>query len=74
MTKDTALHLISEYSTSLAPTKDPILTEMPSRWPEGGSEKKAMRWLGFLQGAAYTTGTFTLEELKEHSRRGHIHG
>jgi hypothetical protein len=31
--------------------------------------EKAMRWLGFIQGVLWMSGTFTLDELKEHSRR-----
>ena len=29
---------------------------------------KLMRWLGFLQGALWAAGFYTVEELKEHSR------
>jgi hypothetical protein len=28
-----------------------------------------MRWLGFMQGALWMVRAFTLEELKDHSRR-----
>lgn len=30
--------------------------------------EKAFRWLGFLQGCLWTTGMFSLDELKEHNR------
>ena len=45
---------------------------MPDRWPEDGSERKAMRWLGYMQGVAVACGLFTLDEVKEHSRRGYV--
>ncbi len=32
------------------------------------NREKAMRWLGFLQGAFWRCGRFTLDELKNHSR------
>lgn len=31
--------------------------------------EKAMRWLGFIQGVLWTMGIFTLDELKEQSRK-----
>ena len=31
--------------------------------------EKAHRWLGFIQGVLWMAGCFTLDELKEHSRR-----
>jgi len=34
---------------------------------DAGCVKKAMRWLGFLQGALWANGYFTLDELKHHS-------
>lgn len=37
-----------------------------------GSEAKAMRWLGFAQGACVAFGIFTLEEVKRHSQTGTI--
>jgi hypothetical protein len=45
------------------------IRSMPDRFPEEGSVKKAMRWLGFMQGALWMVRAFTLEELKDHSRR-----
>ena len=41
---------------------------MPSRWPDTGSEGKAMRWLGYIQGICAACGLYTLDELKEHSK------
>jgi hypothetical protein len=74
MTKDQALALIEMYadrcrsSTNPMLAADSVLTEIRQRWPEDGSENKAMRWLGFMQGALYSDGEFDLDELKEHSR------
>lgn len=31
-----------------------------------GRREKAMRWLGFIQGALWQTGAFTIEQLKGH--------
>jgi hypothetical protein len=33
-----------------------------------GRVEKAMRWLGFLQGVFWDDGTYTLDELKNHSK------
>lgn len=30
--------------------------------------EKAMRWLGFIQGALWLNGDFTLDELRDHNR------
>lgn len=76
MTKDDALLLIERYGEHLKKhgEEDPVLTEIRSRFPEDGSEKKAMRWLGFMQGALYMLKRFghgrgfTLDALKDHSR------
>jgi len=74
MTKDNALTLIALYaerctvSTTPMLAADSTLTEIVERWPADGSENKAMRWLGFMQGALYAEGEFDLDELKEHSR------
>lgn len=42
----------------------PELIEMA----DAGRTEKCMRWLGFMQGVLWRNGTFTLDELKEHSR------
>lgn len=75
MTKDTAVSLVREYSKIFKESGlSETASELSDRWPEDGSERKAMRWLGFAQGVAWHAGVFTLEELKEHSRRGHVFG
>jgi hypothetical protein len=51
---------------------DHIVAEADMRFPADGAEDKAMRWLGFVQGALYVKGIFTLEQLKEHSRTGEV--
>jgi hypothetical protein len=33
------------------------------------AREKAHRWLGFIQGVLWLSGVFTLDELKEHSRK-----
>jgi len=73
MTKDTALRLIEQYTAVFKSQGLPdTASELAQRWPQDGSEKKAMRWLGFAQGVAYCSGIYTLDELKEHSRRGYV--
>jgi len=33
-----------------------------------GRTQKAMRWLGFVQGALWAAGLFTISELKDHNK------
>lgn len=35
---------------------------------EEGRVEKAMRWLGFIQGALWVLGEYSIAELKEHNR------
>lgn len=35
-------------------------------------EGKTMRWLGYVQGVLHTLCFYTLDQLKEHSRSGHV--
>ncbi len=49
-----------EHLISMTPRLHALLDE--------GRIEKAMRWLGFMQGALWGMGLFTLDELKEHSR------
>lgn len=87
MTKQEAVQLMRDYAAVLkewwthpfTPASDThmILTlthiiEMPARFPEDGSEDKAMRWLGWIQGALCAFGIYTLEEVKEHVRTKHV--
>lgn len=54
---------------------DSLLNEaagMSDRFPASGSENKAMRWLGYIQGILRATGFYSLEELKEHSKNGKV--
>ncbi len=70
MTKDEALDLIDKYCSLVKELggHNEVITGLRSRFPEDGSEGKAMRWLGFMQGVLYITNIFTLDELKVHSR------
>lgn len=73
MTKDTALRMIRDYCFELEERGEgPELAEMWTRWPDDGSERKAMRWLGFLQGVFYVRRYRTLESLKDESRTGKV--
>lgn len=44
-----------------------MLDEMEKFVAEGRMEK-VFRWLGFIQGCLWSTGYYTLDELKNHSR------
>lgn len=73
MTKDTAVKLIGEYSDVFKKRgMSDTASGLADRWPGHGTERKAMRWLGFAQGIAWSNGVFTLDEIKEHSRRGYV--
>lgn len=45
-----------------------FMCDKAQRFVDDGRIEKAMRWLGFLQGALWRCGRFTLNELKKHSR------
>lgn len=66
--------MVQQYSSEMASwgCRDRVVIDMYSRFPDDGSQNKAMRWLGFLQGCAYALGAFSLDELKEHSRKGSV--
>jgi len=71
MTRSDALYLLKLYARRVCPRAgidDPVLSGIYDRFPTDGSEAKAMRWLGFMQGALYARGVFTLDEVKDHSR------
>lgn len=82
MTREHALALLKEYSDFVEErfggmdinpnnAKESALASVMGvhdRFPDDGSEKKAMRWLGWAQGVLQACGVFTLEALKEHSR------
>jgi hypothetical protein len=70
MTRATALKMIEEYQTFSG--GDGPLHRIRERFPEDGSESKAMRWLGFCQGYLVAKECFSLAEVKEHSMRGEV--
>lgn len=74
MTKDEALQLIKNYCEYLKVSGevDSTLTDLIDRFPDTGSEAKAMRWLGFIQGALYHKGLFKLDDLKTHNKYKYI--
>ena len=69
MMKDDALFMIAQYCVAMKDRgcEDPIIIGLIDRFPADGSGAKAMRWLGFMQGALYAQGAYTLEDLKQHS-------
>jgi hypothetical protein len=86
MTRDDALALVEEYADvalSMVTHAGQYVTlskrrawtgliGMRERFPANGSERKAMRWLGFCQGVMVASGVFSLDEVKEHSRRRRV--
>lgn len=80
MSRDEALSLLSEYALVVSEYTIDFIGEadraimleasgMPGRFPKDGSEAKAMRWLGYIQGISVAYGFYTLEEVKQHSMR-----
>lgn len=86
MTRQRALGLLEEYGRYAKSVKWRIsnninetqwkafleVQDVRKRFPDDGSTDKAMRWLGWVQGVMQACGVFTLEELKDHSRTGHL--
>jgi hypothetical protein len=77
MTREIAVKMIEQYCKVFVEEggKTPFsttLTEAYLRFPAEGSTSKAMRWLGFMQGAAFAFNVFSLKEIKEHSRLGEV--
>ena len=70
MTKQEALDLIDGYCVALKRLgyTDETMVGLRARWQDEGSEAKAMRWLGFMQGCLFTRGVCSLDEIKHHSR------
>jgi len=70
MKRKTALKLIDDYSQELHMNGcvDETLVELDTRFPHDGKKEKAMRWLGFMQGAMYMMRLRTLDDLKNDSR------
>jgi hypothetical protein len=72
LTRDEALSLIEQYGDLFdLDSEDELVAHiagMRSRFPSDGSEKKAMRWLGWVQGVLVAKGFFSLEDVKKHSR------
>ena len=66
MNKNQALELLVVYSH--LEIEDSPIQGMRFRFPEDGSEAKAMRWLGFAQGWLVASDVYTLEECKLHSK------
>lgn len=76
MTKSTALRMLGQYCECLSGYQlTPVLRDaggMFDRWPDGGSVRKAMRWLGYMQGVLVATNYFSLEAVKAHSKAGEV--
>lgn len=74
MTRIEAVTLLREYQEVVERRPalsdgEKLLVGIADRFPSGGSERKAMRWLGFAQGVLVAAGVFSLEQVREHSRR-----
>jgi hypothetical protein len=79
MTRAEAVSLIEQYSAKVfraigrgrVPTREEALDriyDLAFRIPAEASERKAMRWLGFIQGVTWMLGAWSIDELKAHSR------
>ncbi len=80
MTKQTAIRMVTEYCVVMKQqhrhnySSNALVdaARMSDRWPKEGSENKAMRWLGYIQGVCVCDCLFTLEEVKQHSKQGYV--
>lgn len=82
MTTDKILEVVAIYSTHLhsqgfSPERHSLSARCHLLWmcEEGipglvreGRIEKAMRWLGFVQGALWAMGEYSIEKLREHNR------
>jgi hypothetical protein len=79
VTDEKILNVIDRYerllqlagSGGIEPTSqfDHIITMLPKMrvFLTEGRREKLMRWLGFIQGALWAEGVYTIEELSEHN-------
>lgn len=65
MNKQDAIDMIRQYAHYVA---DSHIRGMPDRMTGDFSERKAMRWLGWVQGVLVERGVYSLDDVKEHSR------
>ena len=71
MDRGEVLSMIEVYQGYATGPAD-VLNGIYDRFPEGGSDAKAMRWLGFCQGVLHEREVFTLDELKAHSQNRRV--
>lgn len=77
MTDEKILEVLERYDVYLKlinEDQEPQYNHMRQMIPkmrvflEEGRREKLMRWLGFIQGALWYDGRFTVEQLAEHNR------
>lgn len=51
-----------------------FMCEMIEILADKGEMEKVFRWLGFLQGALWMIGAYTINEMAEHNRGGSVDG
>lgn len=44
------------------------MVEQVNKFLNEGKQEKAMRWLGFAQGVAWSKGWYTIKQLKHHNK------
>ena len=73
MNREEALKLLASYQeVARGHSKPELLLTIRERFPDDGSEAKAMRWLGFAQGMLVAEGIFTLTEVKQHAKNKEV--
>lgn len=70
-----ALRVAASYVDRYEHSMDFTAQHLVSMYPEMMTmedEGKLMRWLGFMQGVLWAEKRFTLEQLKDHNRKGEV--
>lgn len=68
MREKTTHLVVSDIQLDITIAHWKFMCDEAQRFVDADRVEKAMRWLGFLQGTFWSTGTYTLDDLKNHSR------
>ena len=82
MTTDRMLEILDQYDRNLYVQAAPVseaaggtrlqhvrwMCQQVPAFIDAGKLEKAHRWLGFIQGALWHDGFYTIEEMKEHNK------
>lgn len=78
MTEEKILEVLDLYERGTAILSDSYSQHLCQMVPQmreflaDGQREKAMRWLGFMQGAFWVRGTYTIEELMAHNKPDNV--